>query len=139
VGVGVAGLAAISAAKSLGAIVRAFDTRLETKEQVESLGGEFLVLSFSEEGGDSSGYAKVMSPEFIEKEMTMFREQAKEVDIIITTAAIPGMRAPILIKEEAVNELKMKRTFTMVSQLSAVIWEIKRWLGRRRRCIATTL
>ena len=109
IGAGVAGLAAIGTAKNMGAIVRAFDTRLETKEQVESLGGEFLVLDFGadEAGGTSSGYAKVMSDEFYKKEMEMFKEQAKEVDVIITTAAIPGRRAPILIKEEAVNELKV--------------------------------
>lgn len=107
IGAGVAGLAAIGTGKNMGAIVRAFDTRLETKEQVESLGGEFLVLDFGgEDGGDSAGYAKVMSDDFIKKEMEMFKEQAKEVDIIITTAAIPGRRAPILIKEEAVNEMK---------------------------------
>jgi H+-translocating NAD(P) transhydrogenase subunit alpha len=100
------GLAAISAGKNMGAVVRAFDTRLETKEQVESLGGEFLVLHFAEDGGDASGYAKVMSDAFYQKEMEMFREQAKEVDIIITTAAIPGMKAPVLIKEEAVHNLK---------------------------------
>lgn len=65
-----------------------------------------MVLDFSEEGGDASGYAKVMSDEFIAKEMAMFREQAKECDIVITTAAIPGMKAPVLLKEEAVNEMK---------------------------------
>ncbi|KAL9185741.1 hypothetical protein ACHAXT_003518 [Thalassiosira profunda] len=106
VGVGVAGLAAISVGRNMGAIVRAFDTRLETKEQVESLGGEFLVLNFGEDGADASGYAKVMSEEFIEKEMEMFKEQAKDVDIIVTTAAIPGRKAPVLIKEEAVDEMK---------------------------------
>jgi NAD(P) transhydrogenase len=93
IGVGVAGLAAIGVASNTGAIVRAFDTRLETKEQVESLGGEFLELHFDEEGGDSGGYAKVMSDEFYKKEMAMFKEQAKEVDILITTAAIPGRKA----------------------------------------------
>ena len=108
IGAGVAGLAAIGTGKNMGAIVRAFDTRLETKEQVESLGGEFLELDFGgEEGGNSAGYAKVMSDDFIRKEMEMFKEQAKEVDIIITTAAIPGRRAPILIKEEAVNQMKV--------------------------------
>ena len=108
IGAGVAGLAAIGTGKNMGAIVRAFDTRLETKEQVESLGGEFLVLDFGDEdGGDNAGYAKVMSDDFIKKEMEMFKEQAKDVDIIITTAAIPGRRAPILIKEEAVNAMKV--------------------------------
>jgi NAD(P) transhydrogenase subunit alpha len=106
VGAGVAGLAAIGAGKNMGAIVLAFDTRLETKEQVESLGGEFLTLQFAEESGDASGYATVMSDAFYKTEMVMFREQAKEVDIIITTASIPGMKAPILIKGEAVNEMK---------------------------------
>lgn len=79
-------MAAIGTAKNLGAIVRAFDTRLETKEQVESLGGEFLVLDFGtdESGGTSSGYAKVMSDEFYQKEMEMFKKQAGEVDVIIT-------------------------------------------------------
>jgi NAD(P) transhydrogenase alpha subunit len=107
VGAGVAGLAAISTAASLGAIVRAFDTRLECKEQVESLKGEFLVLNFKDEdGGDSgTGYAKVMSDTFIQKEMEMFREQAKECQIIITTAAIPGRPAPKLIMKDAVDNL----------------------------------
>jgi NAD(P) transhydrogenase alpha subunit len=106
IGVGVAGLAAIGVASNTGAIVRAFDTRLETKEQVESLGGEFLELHFDEEGGDSGGYAKVMSDAFYKKEMAMFKEQARDVDIIITTAAIPGRRAPVLIKQEAIDEMK---------------------------------
>lgn len=107
VGAGVAGLAAISTAASMGAIVRAFDTRLECKEQVESLKGEFLVLDFKgEDGGDSgTGYAKVMSDDFIKKEMEMFREQAKECQIIITTAAIPGRPAPKLIMKDAVDNL----------------------------------
>jgi NAD(P) transhydrogenase len=106
VGAGVAGLAAISTAASMGAIVRAFDTRLECKEQVESLKGEFLVLDFKEDGGDAgTGYAKVMSDAFIRKEMEMFREQAKECQIIITTAAIPGRPAPKLIMKDAVDNL----------------------------------
>jgi NAD(P) transhydrogenase subunit alpha len=90
----------------MGAIVRAFDTRLECKEQVESLKGEFLVLDFKEDGGDAgTGYAKVMSDAFIQKEMEMFREQAKECQIIITTAAIPGRPAPKLIMKDAVDNL----------------------------------
>ncbi len=95
IGAGVAGLAAIGTASNMGAVVRAFDTRLETKEQVESLGGDFLVLDFgdSEDGGDSGGYAKVMSDEFYKKEMELFRKQAKDCQIIITTAAIPGRPA----------------------------------------------
>jgi NAD(P) transhydrogenase subunit alpha len=107
VGAGVAGLAAIGTATSMGAVVRAFDTRLETAEQIESLGGTFLALNFAnEEGGDAAGYAKVMSDEFYQKEMELFREQAKEVSIIITTAAIPGRPAPKLIMKDAVDNLQ---------------------------------
>jgi NAD(P) transhydrogenase alpha subunit len=106
VGTGVAGLSAISTASNMGAIVRAFDTRLECKEQVESLGGEFLILDFDEDGGDAgTGYAKVMSDAFYQKEMEMFREQATECQIIITTAAIPGRPAPKLIMKDAVDKL----------------------------------
>lgn len=106
IGAGVAGLAAIATAKSLGAIVRAFDTRLVVKEQVESLGAEFLELEFKEDGSGEGGYAKTMSKEFIEAEMALFAEQAQEVDIIITTALIPGKKAPILITEAMVNSMK---------------------------------
>ena len=107
IGAGVAGLAAIGAAGSLGAIVRAFDTRLEVAEQIESMGGQFLKLDFSnEEGGSSDGYAKVMSEEFIAAEMALFAEQAKEVDIIITTALIPGKPAPKLITKAMVDSMK---------------------------------
>ena len=106
IGAGVAGLAAIGAATSLGAIVRAFDTRPEVKEQVESMGAEFLELDFEEEGSGGGGYAKVMSKEFIEAEMALFLAQAKEVDIIITTALIPGRPAPKLITTEMVYAMK---------------------------------
>jgi|ETN01SMinimDraft_4_1059930.scaffolds.fasta_scaffold11252_1 NAD(P) transhydrogenase subunit alpha len=106
IGAGVAGLAAIGAAKSMGAIVRAFDTRPEVKEQVESMDAEFLELDFEEEGSGTGGYAKVMSEAFIKAEMELFAEQAKEVDIIITTALIPGKPAPELIKEEMVVSMK---------------------------------
>ena len=106
IGAGVAGLAAIGTAKGLGAIVRAFDTRPVVKEQVESLGAEFLELDFEEEGSGAGGYAKVMSKEFIEAEMALFAEQAKEVDIIITTALIPGRPAPKLITEAMVSSMK---------------------------------
>lgn len=107
IGAGVAGLAAIGAANSLGAIVRAFDTRLEVAEQIKSMGGEFLKLDFKQEdGGSSDGYAKVMSDEFIKAEMELFAAQAKEVDIIITTAAIPGKAAPRLITKEMVLSMK---------------------------------
>jgi NAD(P) transhydrogenase subunit alpha len=106
IGAGVAGLAAIGAAKSLGAIVRAFDTRPVVKEQVESMGAEFLELEFEEDGTGTGGYAKTMSKEFIEAEMALFAEQAKEVDIIITTALIPGKPAPKLITEAMVASMK---------------------------------
>ena len=106
IGAGVAGLAAIGTANSLGAIVRAFDTRPEVKEQVESMGAEFLELDFEEDGTGEGGYAKVMSKEFIEAEMALFAEQAKDVDIIITTALIPGKPAPELITEEMVKSMK---------------------------------
>lgn len=107
IGAGVAGLAAIGTANSLGAVVRAFDTRLEVAEQIESMGGKFLKLDFPQEsGGSGDGYAKVMSDEFIAAEMKLFAEQAKEVDIIITTAAIPGKPAPKLITKEMVESMK---------------------------------
>lgn len=106
IGAGVAGLSAIGAATSLGAIVRAFDTRPEVKEQVESMGAEFLELDFEEEGSGAGGYAKVMSKEFIEAEMKLFAEQAQDVDIIITTALIPGRPAPELITEDMVRSMK---------------------------------
>ena len=106
IGAGVAGLSAIGTARSLGAIVRAFDTRPEVKEQVESMDGEFLVLDFKEEGAGVGGYAKVMSPEFIKAEMALFAQQAKDVDIIITTALIPGKPARKLITAEMVASMK---------------------------------
>jgi NAD(P) transhydrogenase subunit alpha len=107
IGAGVAGLSAIGAAKSMGAIVRSFDTRPEVKEQVESMDAEFLMLDFEDEDGSGEGgYAKVMSDEFIAAEMALFAEQAKEVDIIITTALIPGRPAPRLILAEHVGLMK---------------------------------
>ncbi|VFS89566.1 NAD(P) transhydrogenase subunit alpha [Raoultella planticola] len=105
IGAGVAGLAAIGAANSLGAIVRAFDTRPEVKEQVQSMGAEFLELDFKEEAGSGDGYAKVMSEAFIKAEMALFAAQAKEVDIIVTTALIPGKPAPKLITREMVDSM----------------------------------
>ncbi|MBB5503228.1 NAD(P) transhydrogenase subunit alpha [Paraburkholderia sp. MM5384-R2] len=97
IGAGVAGLAAIGAARGLGAIVRAFDTRPEVEQQVESMGAEFLKLDVDEDGSGSGGYAKQMSAKYIEAEMALFAAQAKDVDIIITTALIPGKPAPKLI------------------------------------------
>ncbi|MDY4714031.1 Re/Si-specific NAD(P)(+) transhydrogenase subunit alpha, partial [Actinobacillus minor] len=99
-------LAAIGAANSLGAIVRAFDSRPEVKEQVQSMGASFLEIDFKEEGGSGDGYAKVMSEEFNRRAMALYAEQAKEVDIIITTAAIPGKAAPRLITKEMVDSMK---------------------------------
>ena len=107
IGAGVAGLAAIGAAKSMGAIVRSFDTRPEVKEQIESMDAEFLMLDFEDEDGTGEGgYAKVMSDEFIAAEMALFAEQAKDVDIIITTALIPGRPAPRLITADMVESMK---------------------------------
>ena len=108
IGAGVAGLAAIGTARGLGAIVRAFDVRPEVAEQVKSMGAEFLMLEFDsdESGGTSGGYAKTMSKEFIDAEMALFAAQAKEVDIIITTALIPGKPAPKLITREMVESMK---------------------------------
>jgi len=111
IGAGVAGLAAIGTASSLGAIVRAFDTRPEVKEQIESMGAEFLELDYeepevsSENKGSGDGYAKEMSKAFIDAEMALFAEQAKDVDIIITTAMIPGKPAPKLITEAMVQSM----------------------------------
>ncbi|MBX3222614.1 MAG: Re/Si-specific NAD(P)(+) transhydrogenase subunit alpha [Labilithrix sp.] len=106
IGAGVAGLAAVAAARALGAEVRAFDTRKATKEQVESLGAAFLTVEVEEDGEGGGGYAKEMSPAFIAAEMALFRAQAAEVDVIVTTALVPGKKAPILVKEEAVVAMK---------------------------------
>ena len=106
IGAGVAGLSAIGTAVSLGAIVRAFDTRPEVKEQVESLNADFLTVEIEEDGSGSGGYAKVMSEEYIKAELELFAEQCKEVDIIITTALIPGKPAPKLITKEMISTMK---------------------------------
>ena len=122
IGAGVAGLAAIGTASSLGAIVRAFDTRPEVKEQIESMGAEFLELDYeepevdSEAKGSGDGYAKEMSKAFIDAEMALFSEQAKDVDIIITTAMIPGKPAPKLITTAMVESMK---TGSIVVDLAA--------------------
>jgi NAD(P) transhydrogenase subunit alpha len=106
IGAGVAGLAAIGAARGLGAIVRAFDTRPAVQEQVKSLGAEALEVDFVEDGSGEGGYAKEMSPAFIEAEMKLFAEQAKDVDIIVTTALVPGRPAPVLITKEMVESMR---------------------------------
>ncbi|HZA14474.1 MAG TPA: Re/Si-specific NAD(P)(+) transhydrogenase subunit alpha, partial [Myxococcaceae bacterium] len=102
IGAGVAGLAAIAAARALGAEVRAFDTRSAAREQVESLGAKFLELEVKESGDGAGGYAKVMSPEFVAAEMALFRRQAAEVNVIITTALVPGARAPLLLPSDVI-------------------------------------
>jgi len=106
IGAGVAGLAALGTANSLGAIVRAFDTRKEVREQIQSMGAEFLTIEIDEDGSTSTGYSKEMSQAFIDAEMALFRKQAKEVDIIITTAQIPGKAAPKLILKDMVESMK---------------------------------
>lgn len=106
IGAGVAGLAAIGTAVNLGAIVRAFDARPEVKEQIQSMGAEFLEVEIQEDTSSESGYAKEMSDAFIEAEMALFRQQAEEVDIIITTAMIPSKPAPRLITKDMVAAMK---------------------------------
>ena len=106
IGAGVAGLSAIASARRMGAIVRGFDTRPAVREQVQSLGAEFIEVDFQEDGAGQGGYAKEMSKEFIDAEMKLFMEQAKDVDIIITTALIPGKPAPKLITKEMVAAMK---------------------------------
>ena len=106
IGAGVAGLSAIGAARSLGAIVRAFDPRSATKDQVASMGAEFLEVNIQEEGEGKGGYAKVMSDAFLQAEMALFAAQAMQVDIIVTTALIPGKPAPKLITQGMVESMK---------------------------------
>ncbi len=105
-GAGVAGLAAIGTAANLGAIVRANDTRAEVADQVVSLGGEFVKVDYEEEGSGGGGYAKVMSEGFLAAQRAMYAQQAKDADIIITTALIPGKPAPRLITAEMVMSMK---------------------------------
>jgi len=105
-GAGVAGLAAIGTAANMGAIVRANDTRAEVADQVVSLGGEFVKVDYEEEGSGGGGYAKVMSEGFQQAQRAMYAQQAREVDIIITTALIPGKPAPKLITAEMVRSMK---------------------------------
>lgn len=105
-GAGVAGLAAVQTAKNMGAIVRAFDVRPVCKEQVESMGATFLEVNFQEDGSGSGGYAKEMSEEYKAAQAQMMLEQAADVDIIITTALIPGRKAPVLVNEEMLSLMK---------------------------------
>ncbi|MDP2707810.1 MAG: Re/Si-specific NAD(P)(+) transhydrogenase subunit alpha, partial [Burkholderiales bacterium] len=106
IGAGVAGLAAIGAAAGLGAVVRANDTRPEVADQIKSLGGEYIGVDYVEEGTGVGGYAKVMSEGFLKAQAAVFAKQAKEVDIIITTALIPGRPAPKLITADMVRSMK---------------------------------
>ena len=106
IGAGVAGLAAIGTAAGLGAIVRANDTRPEVGDQVKSMGGEFVTVDYQEEGAGVGGYAKVMSEGFLKAQAEVFAKQAKDVDIIITTALIPGKPAPRLITADMVKSMK---------------------------------
>jgi len=105
-GAGVAGLAAIQTAKNMGAIVRAFDVRPVCKEQVESMGATFLEVDIDEDGSGAGGYAKEMSDEYKEAQRQMMLDQAADVDIIITTALIPGRKAPILVDQDMLNLMK---------------------------------
>jgi len=106
IGAGVAGLAAIGAAQGLGAVVRAFDVRPEVAEQIESMGGEFLFLDFDESSSTEGGYAAPSSPEFRKKQLECFRDQAPDIDILITTALIPGRDAPKLWLKDMVAKMK---------------------------------
>ncbi|EJT69737.1 hypothetical protein GGTG_12620 [Gaeumannomyces tritici R3-111a-1] len=106
VGAGVAGLSAIATARRMGAIVRGFDTRPATREQVQSLGAEFIEVEVHEDGSGAGGYAKEMSKEFQEAQLRLFANQAREVDIIITTALIPGKPAPRLITKSMLETMK---------------------------------
>lgn len=117
IGAGVAGLAAIQAAKNLGAVVRAFDVRSSAKEQVESVGAQFLEVQIKEEGEGTGGYAKEMSKEFLEAEMALFKKQSSECDIVITTALIPGKPAPKLILKDMVQGM---RRGSVVVDLAAI-------------------
>eukprot|EP00540_Astrosyne_radiata_P000295 CAMPEP_0116825450 /NCGR_PEP_ID=MMETSP0418-20121206/1973_1 /TAXON_ID=1158023 /ORGANISM="Astrosyne radiata, Strain 13vi08-1A" /LENGTH=1068 /DNA_ID=CAMNT_0004453961 /DNA_START=47 /DNA_END=3253 /DNA_ORIENTATION=+ len=106
IGTGVAGLAAVQTAKNMGAVVRAFDVRPVTKEQVEAMGGQFLEVDFQEDGSGAGGYAKEMSKEWHEAAARMLSKQCEEVDIIITTALIPGRKAPVMITKDMVAKMK---------------------------------
>jgi NAD(P) transhydrogenase len=106
IGTGVAGLAAIQTAKNMGAIVRAFDVRPVTKEQVEAMGAHFLEVDYQEDGSAAGGYAKQMSKEWHAAAREMLTKQCQDVDIVITTALIPGRQAPIMVTKEMVAKMK---------------------------------
>jgi NAD(P) transhydrogenase subunit alpha len=106
IGAGVAGLQAIATAKRLGALVEAFDTRSAAKEQVESVGGKFIALPVEEHAEDAQGYAKEVSQQTHEKELELIRQHARTADVVITTALIPGKKAPVLLTEDTVKIMK---------------------------------
>ena len=106
IGTGVAGLAAIQTAKNMGAVVRAFDVRPVTKEQVEAMGAQFLLVNYEEDGSAAGGYAKEMSKEWHAAARAMLTKQCEEVDIVITTALIPGRTAPVMVTKEMVAKMK---------------------------------
>ena len=106
VGAGVAGLQAIATAKRMGAIVFATDVRMASKEQVESLGGKFLVVEGSENLETEGGYAKEASEEFKKKQENLLAENLKKIDIVICTALIPGKKAPLIIKDKMIDDMQ---------------------------------
>lgn len=106
IGTGVAGLAAVQTAKNMGAVVRAFDVRPVTKEQVEAMGAHFLEVDYKEDGSGAGGYAKEMSKEWHAAARAMLTRQCEDCDIIITTALIPGRAAPIMVTKEMVGKMK---------------------------------
>ncbi len=107
IGAGVDGLQAIGTAKRLGAVVEAYDTRPAVKEQVESLGGKFILLDLeTKDAEDKSGYAKAQSEDFYQKQQEFMGASVKAADVVITTALIPGQRAPVLIPEEMVRGMR---------------------------------
>lgn len=117
-------------ARRMGAIVRGFDTRPAVREQVQSLGAEFIEVDIQEDGAGQGGYAKEMSKEFIEAEMKLFMEQAQEVDIIITTALIPGKPAPKLITKEV--RCKCEMVFFVETKIGVDGRCNETWVGHRR-------
>merc|ERR1712130_834302 len=139
IGGGVAGLAAVGQAKSMGAIVRCFDVRPAVKEQVKSMGGEFLEVEIEEDGSTEGGYAKEMSKEFIEAEMQLFHDQCKDVDIVITTALIPGKKAPILIKKYMIECDKYSNDVKFWAEYRTGIKEYSPWLAGAEKAAAEGL
>lgn len=117
IGTGVAGLAAIQTAKNMGAIVRAFDVRPVTKEQVESMGAHFLQVPYQEDGSGAGGYAKEMSKEWHAAARQMLTRQCEEVDIVITTALIPGRKAPVSSSQMLRCRSNIKVSFTVRTTL----------------------